>query len=75
MHAEAFANIARDAVEESPDEVVIKTHNGQEYRRGDLIVKKPVNLIADGQTVLYTHAWHEMATYYNHLQQLGVLDL
>ena len=75
IRAEAFANIARDAVEESPEEVVIKTHDGQEYRRGDLIVKRAVDLQEDGQTVRYVHAWNEMTAYYTDLQNAGILEL
>ena len=72
---EQFTEIARDVTDESPDDITFVTTTGQEFKRGDLITKREIQLPSDGQTVSYRQAWEDMGYYFDELQQSGLLDL
>lgn len=75
IQAETLTAIAQDVTEENPDDIVFVTRTGQNYKRGDLIIKQQVELPLDGQTVNYRQAWTRMAEYFDDLQQTGILEL
>lgn len=69
--------IGRPIVEnsgENPDDVEFETTTGIRYRRGDLILKKPVRVRAFNKTVNHNAAWEEMTEYYIKLRDGGQLE-
>lgn len=75
IQTETFTAIAQDVAEESPDDIEFVTTTGQRFKRGDLIIKRSVDLPPYGQTVDHSHSWDEMAGYFEDLQQTGILEL
>ena len=75
IQTETFTAIAQDVADESPDDVVFETATGQQFKRGDLIIKRPVELPPYGQTVDHIRSWDAMAAYFEELQQTGILEL
>ena len=75
IQAQTLAAIARDVTNENPDDVEFVTTANQRFKRGDLIIKRAVQLPPDGQTVNYRQAWNQMANYFDQLQNTGILDL
>ena len=59
---------------EGDDEVVLETHAGQFVRRGQIIVRKKVDIDAHGKTVSYGQAWDEMVDYLRELARSGQLQ-
>ena len=75
IRPETFTAIAQDITEEDPDSIEFVTTTDQKYKRGDLIIKRQVEIPIDGQTVNYYQAWEQMAGYFDELEQTGILEL
>ena len=75
IEAQTLATIARDVTNEDPNDIEFVTTTNQRFKRGDLIIKRSVELSLDGQTVNYHQAWNQMVDYFDQLQGTGILDL
>ena len=73
LSPEDLAPIAQEIAEESEDDVVIETSKGQRFQRGNLVLKKVVDVAAFEKTVHHVHAWEIMAEYFRDLTNSGML--
>ena len=71
---EYFAPITEQIASESEDEIEIETFSGHRIRRGQLILKKAVDVDQFARTVHHQHAWELMDEYLRELQQSGMLE-
>ena len=71
---EAFVPIARQFVEEDVEDVVVETTQGKRIQRGDLVVKRPVNVSEFAKTVHHDDAWNHMRDYLAELRREGTLE-
>ena len=74
LEPDDLAPIATDIAEEDNDHLEILTGTGQRIRRGQLVLKKPVDLTAFAKTVHHEEAWSEMARYLDELREGGNLE-
>ena len=75
LKPEDLANIAQKAATESPDDVEFETRAGHRFKRGDLILKKSVEIEVFAKTIQHQDAWRKMSEYLNELSGSGVLEL
>lgn len=66
--------IARAIADESEDDILIETGTGQRIKRGQVVLKKPVDVATFGKTVSHRDAWDRMAIYLDELRQGGMLE-
>lgn len=74
LSPEDLVPLARRAVEENEDDVVIETAQGQRIRKGDLVLKTKVRVKAFAKTVHHNDAWDKMAEYFQYLESSGMLE-
>ena len=68
-----FAVAAEPLITESEDEVEFETASGHRVKRGQLILKKAVDVKPFAKTVSHQHAWELMDEYLRELRQSGML--
>ena len=66
--------IARAIAGESEDDILIETGTGQRIKRGQVVLKKPVDVATFGKTVSHRDAWDRMAIYLDELRHGGMLE-
>ena len=72
--AEELGESLRPALSEEPEGLTLVTGAGHRFRHGDLVLRKPVNVEAYGQTVYHGHAWELMQEYLEELERSGLLE-
>ena len=66
--------IARAIADESGDDIFIETGTGQQIKRGQVVLKKPVDVAIFAKTVHHRDAWDRMAMYFDELREGGMLE-
>ena len=66
--------VAGAIADESGDDIVIETGTGQRIKRGQVVLKKPVDVATFAKTVHHRDAWDRMALYFDELREGGMLE-
>lgn len=74
LRPDDLALVATDLVAEDEDCLEIYTGTGKRIRRGQLVLKKPVEIAAFAKTVDHKEAWTEMERYLYELRDGGNLE-
>ena len=61
--------------EEQDDGLTIETGSGQRFKRGQLVLRKPVEVESFGQTIHHGAAWEAMVEYLSDLRHHGALTV
>lgn len=75
LRHERFSEIIGQPIYETPDDVEFETTTGKRYRRGSLILKKPIRVRSFNKTVNHNDVWEEMTTYYVELRDSMQLEI
>ncbi len=70
LEPDDLAPVASDIANEDEDHLEIYTGTGQRIRRGQLVLKKPVDVTAFAKTVHHMEAWTEMERYLEELREV-----
>lgn len=71
---EDLTPIAGAIADESADDILIETGTGQRIKRGQVVLKKPVDVATFAKTVHHRDAWDRMALYFDELREGGMLE-
>ena len=66
--------IAAGIAAENEQDIEIETGTGQRIKRGEVVLKKSVDIAAFGKTVHHGDAWNQMAQYFDELREDGMLE-
>lgn len=70
---EDLTGLTEQIAAESEEDIEIETASGHRVKRGELILKKAVDVDAFARTVHHQHAWELMEEYLRELRQSGML--
>ena len=74
LEPDSLASIAQKIVDEEEDQIEIETGAGQRIQRGQLVLRKPVDVTSFAKTVHHEEAWDNMAQYLEELRTSNVLQ-
>ena len=74
IEPEDLVPLAGQLAEESQDDIQIETGTGEKIRRGEVLLRKSVEVAASAKTVHYRAAWEAMERYFRELRDGGMLE-
>ena len=69
------AELAVAEAAEDGDDIEVVTMAGHRFKRGQMLLRKPVKLEPFGKTVGHNPAWDELTAYFNELGESGLLEV
>ena len=74
IQPEHLTPIAAGIAAENEQDIEIETGTGQRIKKGQVVLKKSVDIAAFGKTVHHGDAWDQMAQYLDDLREDGMLE-
>lgn len=74
LRPDDLTSIAQKIAREDDEAIEIETGTGQRIKRGQVVRKRPVDIVGFGKTVDHEDAWRKMVEYYLDLRNGGMLD-